>query len=346
MMATNEWDEWEGEEDAQAWEMEAKTWILIALLHAERHQQKQHERERDQRAAVDTAEEEGERTDQNPYEPPLSRAQVFLATSNQTSKSNARRGSNLSELNVVREWLQATVLPVEHGIEARKGYWTFTKNKVKNAKRVGGAQQATSLDPDVVHRGDTRLEMEDASYEKASWRFLFECARNGRLDLCFEMCKEMNQGWKAASLRGGILYGDPALSLDSDPDMDGTAAIGNRNRALWKAVCRKISQEAATDPYERALYGSLGGELRSVLAVSHTWEEHLWAYVNSTFEARLDTLLTRPSEQQQEIDGKTTTQNWWMTQQETTTSSGGDAQPLELKNIFDRLEQTQADGVQ
>lgn len=41
------------------------------------------------------------------------------------------------------------------------------------------------------------------------------------------------------------------------------------------------------DPYERALYGALCGQLSSVLSVSETWEEQLWCYINARFEQSL-----------------------------------------------------------
>lgn len=297
-------------------------------------------------ASIDLAEEDAS---ENPYEPPLSRAQAYIASPKY----------KLSELNVIRDWLQTHVLPVKHPIEARRGYWTFTKNKVRNAKRVGTANRAgasgVSLDPDFVHRNSgsgtsstQQLEMEDSSYEKASWRFLFECARNGRLDLCFEMCKEMNQSWKAASLRGGLLYGNPLLALDEEDDTQegaSSAAVGNRKRALWKAVCRKLASEHTADSYECALYGSLGGELAPVLQVSHSWEEHLWAFINASFEAKLDQLLDSGGS-----DGK----NWWCGKQDEAGETGSQAEDgklrglasLTLKDIFERLEQTNTDNIQ
>ncbi len=296
---------------------------------------------------------------------------------------------------------------MRHPIEARKGYWTFTKNKLRNQRRLAGGSKGSgvSLDPDFAHRqagagsggndsafvpnskasartgnassGLSALEMEDASYEKAVWRFLFECARHGRLDLCFELCKEMGHSWKAASLRGGMLYSNPSLSLDPEADEDammegdssGSArAVGNRKRALWKLICRKLaSEEQSADAYERALYGALGGELSAVLNVSHTWEEHMWAYVNASFEAKLDAFL-RGSEPNRNPTADSTTASilsegsgsWWYGKEGGAGPQAEDASglnaieqdgqsetnaALSLRSIFERLEQTSRDGV-
>ncbi|KDN52246.1 nuclear pore protein 84/107 [Tilletiaria anomala UBC 951] len=400
--------EWDQDGDALGWEMEARTWLLIGLLSAERYHQRKYQpqQQRNTRPSLSkgiTHDEEPETAamsfSSNPYDPPISRAQTFIASPS----------TQLSELNVIREWLQAHVLPVRHPIEVRQGYWTFTKHKLRNAQRTGamGLQPGVernaagiSLDPDFPNRASsapsgsantsttlTSLSFEDATYETASWRFLFELARHGRLDLCFDMARQMNAHWKAASLRGGLLYSDPALlgtGMDEDDAyQDGDTAglvglekraMGNRNRALWKAVCRRIASGVASahgsagagagvgadaDAYERALYGSLGGDLRSVLAVSHSWEEQLWAYVNASFEAKLDRLLTSPVSGSDASAGanpeEAAQDNWWYAKEGCTTgremigidgdSSIDESVKMSLKAIFDRLEQTQTDGI-
>ncbi len=69
-----------------------------------------------------------------------------------------------------------------------------------------------------------------------------------------------------------MLYHDPALGFEVQ-DVD--RVVGNRNRSLWKSACRKLSANTNLDEFERALYGSLAGDLSSVAHVSQSWEELL-----------------------------------------------------------------------
>ena len=61
----------------------------------------------------------------------------------------------LSELIVVREWLQETA-PTPSPPEANTGYWKFTKHTIMQSLRTGHAQRdglVTEMDPDAVNRG-------------------------------------------------------------------------------------------------------------------------------------------------------------------------------------------------
>lgn len=287
------------------------------------------------------------------YETPLVAIQSIL-----------EKDPHLNELKIVREWLQDT-LPAKHVVEVRKGYLTFTKNRVRAEKRakLGGAAGATrygsaaasgfgpknrgkvvkELDPDATTRSDAGIELEDATYEKALLRNLFEYVRAGKLDLALDLCRQTDQSWRAATLRGAMLYHDPSISPAIE-EID--TPIGNRNRTLWKAVSRKLSANPNLDDYERALYGSLAGELSSVLHVSQTWEEHLWAHINSKFETLIDDRLNE-------------SKGWWS--QDPDPDSFGDAdcgavklvepnasskETGSLESIFDKLAQTQAHNIQ
>lgn len=71
----------------------------------------------------------------------------------------------LTELIVVREWLQDTAPTPAHP-EATTGYWKFTKHNVTQAMRLGGPPRdglVKELDPDAVNRDDGRgLVADDA----------------------------------------------------------------------------------------------------------------------------------------------------------------------------------------
>ena len=71
----------------------------------------------------------------------------------------------LSELIVVREWLQETA-PTPSPPEANTGYWKFTKHTVMQSLRTGNPHRdglVTEMDPDAVNRGDgVTLAADDA----------------------------------------------------------------------------------------------------------------------------------------------------------------------------------------
>jgi nuclear pore complex protein Nup107 len=90
----------------------------------------------------------------NPYTPTSTLAQAVIQAS-----------PLLSELIVVREWLQETA-PAPSPPEANTGYWKFTKHTVMQSLRTGNPQRdglVTEMDPDAVNRGDgATLAADDA----------------------------------------------------------------------------------------------------------------------------------------------------------------------------------------
>jgi nuclear pore complex protein Nup107 len=134
------------------------------------------------------------------------------------------------------------------------------------------------------------LELEDAVYEKALNKTLFEYVRAGQLDSAIDLARQADRSWRAASLRGASLYWRPGLNDDME---EIKSTMGNRNRTLWKAVCRSLCSKTTVDEYERGLYGALSGDLKSVLAVSTSWESQLWAYTNARLEALIDDKLDK-----------------------------------------------------
>lgn len=97
---------------------------------------------------------------ENPYTPTSTLAQAIMHAS-----------PLLSELVVVREWLQDTAPPPQHP-EATTGYWKFTKHGVMQALRMGGVPRGglvKEMDPDAVSRGDGRmLAADDTVSDRAS----------------------------------------------------------------------------------------------------------------------------------------------------------------------------------
>lgn len=108
--------------------------------------------------------------------------------------------------------------------------------------------------------------------------------------------------------------------------------------------------QISTDPFERALYGVLGGNVNSVLSVSHSWEEQLWAFVYTSFESKLDVALADGTANEPELGQS----DWGLgTGQVDAAAVAGipadDAieglAAMSLRQVFERLEQTDTDRI-
>ncbi|KAJ3988288.1 nuclear pore protein 84/107 [Lentinula detonsa] len=230
---------------------------------------------------------------QNPYTPTATIAQAILNAS-----------PVLTELIVVREWLQETA-PSPMQPEATTGYWKFTKHSIMQALRTGSGARTglvKELDPDAVNRGDgCSLAADDSSYEKGFVQALYGYIRAGRLEDGIELCKRAHQPWRAASIRGSLLLHWKAIAnehiLDEvdDPE-DDDAWTGNPNRRLWKSTCTHAALNTALADYERVLYAALAPSPRTSLILKsacRTWEDHLWAQISIMCEEKQTMEMSR-----------------------------------------------------
>ena len=165
----------------------------------------------------------------NPYVPTSALAQATMAAS--------RR---LSELVVVREWLHETA-PRPPRPDTSTGYWCFTKQRVTQGHWTGNTGRAAEnvvreMDPDTVVREAEighSLAGDDAvrsgfnlrrvlglisppfcyhqSYDKALSHTLFACVRAGNIDGVGKLCRDAHQPWRAASIRGSLLFSWPSI---------------------------------------------------------------------------------------------------------------------------------------
>ena len=248
------------------------------------------------------------------YTPPLTLVQNAIA-----------KDSALGELSIVKDWLCETAYTLGTGVhpaEVRKGYQPYTKNKLKQAIRTStsgkgkattGSELVTSLDPDATNRTDGSdskrqvLDSEDANYEKALLRTLWEYVRVGELDQAIDMCRQSDVSWRAASLSGGKLYEDDVLAraaASAGGDMEILQSEGeerfiqgNLRRKLWKTTCRALAGSEHLDQYEKALYGAIAGEQESVLPVCRSWEDQLWVRINALLEEEIDSILLEKEQQ-------------------------------------------------
>ncbi|KIL59037.1 hypothetical protein M378DRAFT_169919 [Amanita muscaria Koide BX008] len=246
----------------------------------------------------------------NPYTPTSTLAQAIL-----------RSSPLLTEMVVVREWLHDTA-PQPSVPEATTGYLNFTKHAVMQEKRLGRKTNNTVpdyLDPDATNRSasaQVQLASDDASYERSLLQALYAHVRAGRLEDAIELCRRAHQPWRAASMRGLLLFRWNAISTDptdttkhddeggeeeEDIVMDqdsNTSDIwsGNRHRRLWKATCTRAALNTNLSTPERTLYAALSPSPQTfptLRAACKTWEDHLWATLSVICEQRESAELDR-----------------------------------------------------
>lgn len=85
------------------------------------------------------------------------------------------------------------------------------------------------------------------NYEKALTYALYAHVRAGRLEEAVELCRKANQPWRAASIRGSLLFQWRAIAaelreedaMDDSDDFD--VWRGNQRRKLWKSTCTRAA---------------------------------------------------------------------------------------------------------
>ncbi|KAN0138564.1 Nuclear pore protein 84/107 [Lactarius tabidus] len=274
-------------EEIEALRMECSTWALLqAVMPARKTEPPPQPSARTLLAA-------------NPYTPTSALAQATMAASR-----------TLSELVVVREWLHDTAPPPPHP-DASTGYWRFTKHRVTQGLWTGNTGRAADsvvreMDPDSVVReaeAGRSLAADDASYDKALAHTLFAYVRAGNIEDAIKLCRDAHQPWRAATIRGSLLFSWPAISAarqedetEEDREDDPELWHGNKRRTLWKATCTRAALDARLSSAERALYAALAPSVQTsgvLKSACRTWEDALWATMSVLCEERLSEALAR-----------------------------------------------------
>lgn len=218
------------------------------------------------------------------------------------------------EKALVLRWLEQTARCDRSGIEsitteleAQSGRgahtwtsgWLDTKGKIKQAKRLEGADQplkpdiinirtadrtqslVTQLDPDSPARQKRALEQSDEYYERALWMVCYEMLRRGLPwnEIC-DWAQERNEAWRGVSV--GAAY-------EAHPK-GGPNVAGQSVGYLFRRMCFYAARGARI-PYEGAVYGLLSGDLKQVQVACRTWDDHLHAHYNALLLSRFDRYL-------------------------------------------------------
>ena len=287
-------------EDLRRWEEEEQTWDLLGLM---------------LEVEYPIPQSDGQLHDTRGFARPNRNKEVQRYSSERDVWSRFLAHDNLAwERHTVVEWLRKcadesgqdidlVVKELESGADRGSGLWAhswlYTKEAIKGQKRLRSWPQAlepdapgisaslvnsdqtkalvTQLDPDAITRQGRSLENQDHYFEQATWLACWEMVRRGKdWDYIREWCQERVEGWRATLMRG-----DPRYSQSRQDGQGYDAAANWRSRALWRKTCALAAKTGGIDPYENAVYGVLGGYLPSVLKVSRSWDDYLFAYYNT-----------------------------------------------------------------
>ncbi|KAF9448694.1 hypothetical protein P691DRAFT_800405 [Macrolepiota fuliginosa MF-IS2] len=270
-------------EELELLRLEENTWGLLQAVMSAR------------KTEVPTRKTPRDLLNENPYTPTATIAQALMDTS-----------PLFAELVVVREWLQDTA-PLPPAPEANTGYWKFTKHSVMQSLRTGNNRDGLvrEMDPDAVNREEGKsLASDDASYDKSLVQALYGYIRAGQLEEAVELCRKAYQPWRAASIRGSLLFTWRALStkprdeeLEEDEEVEEPSFWqGNCSRKLWKTSCIRAALNPSLPENERVLYAALAPspQTSTVLkSACRTWEDHLWAQISIMCEEKENMELTK-----------------------------------------------------
>lgn len=167
--------------------------------------------------------------------------------------------------------------------------WLNTRERIKGERRLrlwntsndsglgeikssdGSLDLVTQLDPDAVTRQHRNLENADQDFELSFWIMLWEMLRRGKpMDEISEWCREHNQYAMA------FMVGAHSLSVDGQAV---STSINARYR--WRKACIHSAYRTSQNPYERAVFGVLGGDQKFVDSICTSWEDLLYSHLNA-----------------------------------------------------------------
>uniref|UniRef100_A0A8C4DWM5 Nuclear pore complex protein n=1 Tax=Dicentrarchus labrax TaxID=13489 RepID=A0A8C4DWM5_DICLA len=206
-----------------------------------------------------------------------------------------QRDAIIRQSQLVVDWLESIakdqIGDFSDNIEyyAKNVCWENTLHALKLRRKSGAAftvPLVTELDPDAPLRQQRPLADLDREDDVRLLKNLFTLIRAGMTEEAQRLCKRCGQAWRAATLEGWKLYHDPNMTSGS---IELQPVEGNPQRGIWKACCWRMAEEEQLNRYERAIYASLSGNLKPLLAVCESWEDCVWAH----FRVMVDSLVEK-----------------------------------------------------
>ncbi|BDA47704.1 Nuclear pore complex protein NUP107 [Coccomyxa sp. Obi] len=176
--------------------------------------------------------------------------------------------------------------------------------------RAAADAVVTELDPDAPTRQGRRWVESNVKDEERLTRHLFRLLRCGRTEAARQLCHEVGQPWRSASLGCGGGLG--LIPLGAAAEMAEARSVEECNeelaseielgsgtlRALWRWACYQASErigQQSSGQMEAAVYGALAGNVERILPACASWQDATWALSRSWLEAEVDAALEVPA---------------------------------------------------
>ncbi|OQR94533.1 hypothetical protein ACHHYP_01148 [Achlya hypogyna] len=185
----------------------------------------------------------------------------------------------------VLKWLEAVAAEDVVATKESRHMYGRTLQALQRHRR---ASVVGAMDPDgPLREGDSYLDADDVEDDLELLQSVWRLLRAGQAREAADLCIQLGQPWRAASLSGGEISG----ACEGD---DGVSRWGNPFRMLWKQMCWQLA-EAQTGAnvhkttsldareVERVIYAALSGHARALLAspTCASWEDHVWGLLKA-----------------------------------------------------------------
>ncbi|EFA09537.1 nuclear pore complex protein Nup107 [Tribolium castaneum] len=202
-----------------------------------------------------------------------------------------KRENLVRESQLVIDWLERNALEKGDPILMHSDWtygWEHTLHQLlaPDAIAIGSnVDIIKNIHPDAPQFQRLSLHHLDYDNDKKLCQRIFMEIRCGNLEGAQELCYNSGYPWRAAMLEGWKLFHNPNLetSLEEYKDVE-----GNQRRDLWKSCALDYCHRSNLNIYEKAAIGSLCGFLEGILPVCTTWEDHLWAYMRTMVDIRVE----------------------------------------------------------
>lgn len=200
-------------------------------------------------------------------------------------QENAERGDIIAY-----GWLHTrSAIKMQKNVNGWTGTLDPNASEVKTAlmDSTGANPLVTQLDPDVATRQKRKLQPQDEYFERAIWLGCYELLRRGRsLAEIRDWCVERTEVWRAMSMSA------MPLSREQDERESGTNPL---SLLLWRRTCYALARQGGTDDYERAVYGILSGDVKTVSPVCSSWDDFVFSQCNALIRSQFDNYVLKRS---------------------------------------------------
>ena len=181
----------------------------------------------------------------------------------------------------------------------------------QNQSKPVNPRLVTELDPDAPIRERKQLSELDQKDELMLSQCIWYQVRAGRIDEAQKIYAKVGQALKASQFEGRHFYHDPNFEVEPKDVKNPAPIEGNLTRDLWKFVVWKSSEETRFNIYDRAIYGSLCGNLSAITPACKNWEDWLWACYKVMLDVHFESEIRTTPHNRRSRETKEMPSSYW-----------------------------------